>query len=450
MFHHTYRRNSRQNRKGGALVYVVITMTIMMGLTSLVVDLGRAEVATIQLQAVADAAAGAAAQDLCDAQSTATATADAIAVASQNTVDGQTVTITSSNIVYGNWSGTAFTANGSPTNAVQVTIARSAANGNAIPTVFAQALGRSSVDTHAVSTAYVNTALASFNLNGNASFNLTSSSSGAGTSGTDSFISKNGSYSSSSARLNGNMMTDGNVAYQFTWPSGVTTGNMWSTVGGTIYSTNGANCTCNLTVSGGSYSVGATYGGWVNPGATTQQEPSSAGVFTTPTMPTGNTNPTIPTTYLSGSHANGLQDLTVSDGSTLTLPGGVYTLNSITVSAGSTVKFSGPVTLNVATNLSVDAAALSAQNNNAINMKINMCNTGSAGANSVTITNPTAAMYADVNGPLANFTWTDTGNSGHDFYGRIFANNFTQATTAGGSQLLHADESLSTYYSFVQ
>jgi Flp pilus assembly protein TadG len=441
-------------RQGAALVYLTVMMSLLFMLSSLAVDLGRAEVCKTQLQAVADACARLAAQDLVNNTSNSTATSDAIALAAKNSVNGATMTLLSSDIQFGTWntSTNAFTSNPSNPTAVKVTAGLYQTRGTGVPCLFASAMGCSQINATATSIAYVTRGTAPFNAQGNVTFNQTGLVGGGGTWETDSYVGNAGSYNASSPNLNGNVLTHGSVVYNQTTPVGGGQGGIGSpnmltdVVGGWIYSSNGANCVDNWTVPNGNYAV--EYGGWDNPGPSTQQLTAAQDVtFTVPTMPSQNTNPSISPSYLSGSYSNGLQDLTISDGSTVTLPGGTYTLNSLTLTNGSTLQFSGPVTLNIATNMTINAAALEGSSVDPKYMKINLCNTGTAGSNTVTVTQPTQNIYADLDAPNANFNLTQT-NNGNTFYGRIFCNNLN--CTGSGNGGMHGDESLSVVFHIVQ
>jgi hypothetical protein len=141
-----------------AIVYVMATLTLLMAFASLGVDLARVQVAKTELRRTADAAARAAASAMSGGVSSAEAAAVAIATANQ--VDGAAASlVTGSDVEFGTWSTasrtfTALTgANRSNANAVRVTVRRTTARGNAIPLVFAPAIGRSSCDVTASSIA---------------------------------------------------------------------------------------------------------------------------------------------------------------------------------------------------------------------------------------------------------------------------------------------------------
>jgi Flp pilus assembly protein TadG len=142
----TNRIRARRRRRGLAIVYVAISMSVMMGFCSLAVDLARVQAAKTELRTAVDAAARAAACSL--PQGSSTARAAAIAIANANAVDGTALTLTSSNILIGSWNTSThtFTNGGTADNvttfqAVQVNASRSAANNNPIPLMFGAVIG---------------------------------------------------------------------------------------------------------------------------------------------------------------------------------------------------------------------------------------------------------------------------------------------------------------------
>ncbi len=425
------------------MVYLITCLPFMFLTASLAVDYGRAQSAKTELQSAVDAAARAAAEDLVNFNSTDTATANAIYTAAANKVDGTSLVLQTSDVVFGTWTPASKTfVPGTPSpNAVQITGRRTAATSTPIPTMLAAVIGNGSIDIHATSTIYVSQEMAPFNALGNVTFNDTGNSNG-GIWTTDSYIGNTTNYSSSTARNNGHLLTNGNVTYNFVTPANGQGGfenRISSIVMGTIYSANGQDCQKNWAMNstqGGTQWV--EWGGLNNPGPSTSQM-STPATFTTPAMPSNNTNPSIPGAFTSGSYPNNLHDLVVNDGSNVTLPGGVYTLNSLSITNGSTVTFTGPVTLDIASNVTIDSASIVGSSNDPKCLVINGCNTGPAGANNVTINNLTKPLYADLNAPLANLTFTQP-DGGNGFYGRTRCNDMTVNTQANGG--IHGDESL--------
>ncbi len=136
----------RANRKraGIALIYVFFAMVAIIGMVSLAVDLGRAQLAKTQLRAAADAAAMYGAKGIADG----TYASKAIAVAGQNYVDGSTLTLLAGDVTSVTWntsSGNIVSGNPTP-NAVQVVAKRVNSRGTAIPLLFGGIFGRRNVD----------------------------------------------------------------------------------------------------------------------------------------------------------------------------------------------------------------------------------------------------------------------------------------------------------------
>jgi Putative Flp pilus-assembly TadE/G-like len=141
-----------------ALVYIVVSMGVMIGICSLAVDLGRVEAAKTELRTAADAAAIAAACSL--PQGSSAAQSAAIAVAAANTVDGSPLTLTNSNVAIGSWNTSThvFTSGGSANNittfqAVQITASRAKSSSNGIPLMFGSIIGVSTCNVTATSVA---------------------------------------------------------------------------------------------------------------------------------------------------------------------------------------------------------------------------------------------------------------------------------------------------------
>jgi len=133
------------------LVYLPVLLTVLCGFVSLAVDLGRVQVAKTELRTAADAAAMSAMAGL--ATSVSQAQANAVSAAIGNTADGTPIVLDPlTDVEFGSWNSTKrlFTpvvgTARSSASAVRVTVRRTAANGNAVPLVFARVLGRGSCD----------------------------------------------------------------------------------------------------------------------------------------------------------------------------------------------------------------------------------------------------------------------------------------------------------------
>ncbi len=131
------------------LLYSVICLTALLGISSLAIDVGRVQVAKMQLERAAGAAVRYAAKGLYDS----TATAKAISAANDNSADGTNLNIGTSDVQTGYWNSSTktFTAGGTQKNAVRVVASRTGTAG--IPTLFAQALGRTRCSVTAIAIA---------------------------------------------------------------------------------------------------------------------------------------------------------------------------------------------------------------------------------------------------------------------------------------------------------
>jgi Flp pilus assembly protein TadG len=144
---------SFQRCRGVTILYVALATTVLVGLAVLAVDVGRMQLAKGELQRVADAAARAGAAGL--TTSSTQARNDAISIAAANTVDGSSLSLSTSDIEIGSWSESTFTPGGTPSNAVRVTARRTAASGNPLLLTFARVFGQTHTDLTASSIAYV-------------------------------------------------------------------------------------------------------------------------------------------------------------------------------------------------------------------------------------------------------------------------------------------------------
>jgi Flp pilus assembly protein TadG len=143
----------RTHREGVALVYMSVMMAVLVVLASLAVDFGHAQLVKMQMERAADASARYAALGLTDS----TYAAKGIAAANDNYVDGQKLAITSSSVQCGVWNSATntFTPTSVNPKAVHVTLSLKSANGNALLTPFASAMGFKSIDINATSIASI-------------------------------------------------------------------------------------------------------------------------------------------------------------------------------------------------------------------------------------------------------------------------------------------------------
>lgn len=165
MMDFTCNRIGRRNPRGSTLVYVTVSLLMICGFLSFMVDLGRVQLAKTQLQRAADAAARAGVSQIAKREINAVRHA-AISYAAMNPVDGKPLTLNpagdltpgyDSDLQYGYWNVKSRTF--TPlygydvyrANAVKVT-ARKRGN-DAIPLMFAGLLGKKHQNVQAVAIA---------------------------------------------------------------------------------------------------------------------------------------------------------------------------------------------------------------------------------------------------------------------------------------------------------
>ena len=155
---HNLAKNLCRDVRGAATVFMICMLPAVLALGGLAMDGANAWRTRAILQATADAASLAASIDLPDVtkakQSALTYAAKNMPAASNGAV------LNANDIITGKWDPDTrvFTPNGTPVNAVQVTVRRSASNGNALPTSFLSVIGVNNwnVVTTAISTRAVN------------------------------------------------------------------------------------------------------------------------------------------------------------------------------------------------------------------------------------------------------------------------------------------------------
>jgi hypothetical protein len=361
---------TKKHGRGVTVIWAVIALTAITAIVSLAVDLGRVELVKTQLQRVADAAARYGAQGL----EAGNAVTYAQASAAEQTVNGSSYSLLSGDIVTGNWSGSAFTAGGTPSNAVKVTAVCTAARGNAVTLFFGRVVGQATCDVHA-------TSVASYSDNATGGFI-----------GLSSFTVKNntfvGSYNSSNTTL----------------PTHAGAGNKG------LVGSNGNVISGNNDLLQGDVLLGpaGSVSGFSISGATTTQSTPIAA----PAMPAWSpgTNPgSIPSSY------------TVS--SSVTLPHGTYWFTSLTIPQSGTLSFDGPSTVYV--NGSVDLlGSIIAYGSVPSNLKIYQYGSNTFGdpGGSANVT----TIIADVVAPNANFIEKNVVY----FYGRGFFSSITDKNNA--------------------
>ncbi len=138
------------SRRGIALIYMTITLTIMLSFVTFAVDFGRIQLIDTEIQRVADTAARYGAFGLRNIiYGTSAASSNAIAAARDNVVDGQPFELATSDVELGIWNQTnrTFTAStASAANAVRVTARRTRATNNPVQLIFGGLVRMPTVD----------------------------------------------------------------------------------------------------------------------------------------------------------------------------------------------------------------------------------------------------------------------------------------------------------------
>jgi hypothetical protein len=131
--HPVFATHKRRSSRGAVLVLFAVGIVGIMGMAALAIDIGMVMQVEARLQAIADASALAAAQEL---PSDANAKTVAAAYATQNdSLNG--VIVSTGEVVTGNWDGLGnFTPGGAPVNAVSVIARRTSARNNPVLLIF--------------------------------------------------------------------------------------------------------------------------------------------------------------------------------------------------------------------------------------------------------------------------------------------------------------------------
>jgi hypothetical protein len=346
---------SRQ-RRGVAIIYASVSMTLVVGFAAFTVDLSRARSARSELRAVSESAALNAANGLSDN----TYVAKAQAAAADNKVDGSTATVLSANVVPGNWTGSTFTANGTPRNAVRVTAERVKSKGTGMNGVLAQALGWTMPDITGSTTVAI-TYQAPYQWAGLSSVDLSASNSSY----------KVTSYDSSNL------------------PAGEQKTVVKSN--GTVTVSGQANVNADI-----GYGSNANIGGSATVTGTVAQN-ANALAFP-PGSQVANLSGVTPV-------YSATTDLTVNTNQTL--PGGTYVIKNCNVS-NCTLNFTGPTTIVLTGNFNASTVSFNTYNNLPANLKIIATVPGTA----INITNPTATLNADFYAPQSNFSYSSAAGYG--------------------------------------
>lgn len=364
-----------------ALVYLIIVMSVLITLNALAVDLGRVILVKTQAQAAADAAALYAAKGVSGGNELSYAQTSL----NSNLINGQVVTLQSSDVQTGTWSNNAFTAGGSPINAVQVQVHYTKSRGFGVIATFGQVVGMCSMDVNTTAVATIGPSQ-NFGIVGLSFIN-------------DSGLA-NDSYDSSSS------------------PTGYITAPSQT---GTVESNGSITLSGSAKIDGDAYagsghSVSTSGSATVTGTTGTLSTPLSYPNATAGSAATVNNNTSLDTTYFS----SGTRDINVSGGHNMTIPAGTYYINNLVLSGGSTITMLGACTFYVTGSVNLSGGSVATASNIPSNFSVNVIGTGA-----VTVSG-SSATYGDFYCPQSDFTISGSGVLG----GRVISNGITQSGTS--------------------
>jgi len=130
------------SERGALAVFMALGLTAFLGVAAVAVDVGYMYKSRREMQVAADSAALAGVRELASKDQAAART-KAVQFATANRLAGGMVSLNSANdIDFGRWSGTAFVLNGTPTNAIRVTVKKTTGTSQGpLALLFGPALG---------------------------------------------------------------------------------------------------------------------------------------------------------------------------------------------------------------------------------------------------------------------------------------------------------------------
>jgi Flp pilus assembly protein TadG len=362
----------RLRRRGNVAIYTIIAMPILLMVVGLSFDWGRVQLTRVELNRACDGAARNAANGISDG----TALTKANYVAGLNTVDGQTITLTSSNVQTGTWNANTrtFTAGGTSPNAVRVTMSKT------VPATFASLAGgtpktvivRAVAKLNPIGLGLIGLEGVTFKGHATASYSSTGGS---------------GSTSAGSIASNGAISVGG---------SSTVNGNVYLGPGGSVSGGNITGTTTNLS-SPLSFPNGSA----------------------DPYGPTNNDNIQIPNLAMAGTSFN------LGNNKSVTIPGGNYYFNDFNMGGGSSLNVTGPTTIYCYGSFTMSGNT-STFSSIPGNLKIVMVPNPFTGAapGSVSIGGG-GTLYASFYAPQSDITMSGSG----DLYGGVLGKTFSMTGT---------------------
>lgn len=389
------RTRSRSDRGGFALVWLALVLVVLLGVTALVIDLGRLHVARTELQGAADAAARAAAWHV--PGNLTRANNEAISIAAANTCTGAAVTLDpSADIRYGKWNpaNQTFTplagSDLSSADAVQVTARRADDRDTAIPTTFAQVFGINTMNASAEAIARITQgALAAGGIVGLDWVDLS------GTPMVDSYNSDLGPYNPLKPGQNAVVVSNNDIL-----------GNGHPTVAGDAVAGPGHSVSSSISVTGSKSNLDQPL---VFP-------PANADAYRL-----------VNDNALIRSYLNGQQDLTLKGNDKLHVPAGDYYIRDLKMTGNAVLYIDGPVTFHITGSVDV-AGTVNTTAQKPANFQIQVTGSGTVDLRG------NADLHSAVYAPESPIIVRGT----HDFYGSIIGRSIRMVGTSD----IHVDESL--------
>lgn len=389
------------NRPGSVLVLAAVLMVIMLIFLAFAIDVGYLSVVRAQLQVAADSAALAGAAALRDGPAPAKTAAENFA--QLNFAAGSTVHIVvDEDIQLGLWDDEKRSfepLNGDDerdANAVHVICRRATSRGNPVGLFFARVMGYDTAElsASAIARAKVSVCGQIVGLN-----RVTLS----GSSYTDSFVSANAHYTTTSARSKGHVCSNGPIIMS---GSSQIRGNAHPGPGFTVMGNR--NVTGNI----------APLAELLN---YPPVDPGSAS--------TNNSNGVIPLSANGNLPVNGSGAFYLSGGDSVDLPPGVYYFTQMTVINGASVRLSGPTTIYVEGNCSISGGSVLNSAQRTEDLELYVMGTDCAVSGD-------SEFHGVVYAPTARITRSSTSG----YYGMLVGREIVLSGSGG----VHADESLGT------
>ncbi len=406
------KRSTHKLRRGNIIVLTGALLTCLLALVALAVDVGYIAHAHTELQRTADAVALAAAAKLPNQLNA----IDAGIATAQDNNTSIAINLDSGDFVFGWWSrrnGTFTTpapAN-RPTNAVQVTVSRTAARGNPLNLFFGRVVNRNSTDMTVKAIGYMDRSFCGA-LVGIDWVKVD------GSPGSDSYDSVDGPYDPATANPKGSVCSDGDI-----------------TVSGGAVVSGDATAGNNPTTDEVTLNGGGTVEGTID----NRIKPLNMPPVDTSVVSVDNDNDLLPKdkvwrydeetgTWKKRSPLDKFGDFTLNSGEVFDLPPGDYYFNDMIINGGATLNITGNTNIYVTGNFTLAGGAYMI-NYTMLASNLEFYMTGGA----ANITSDTT-FYGVIYAPNTDVTVNASG----DFYGAIVG----KTLSFSGSGLGHYDESL--------